>query len=136
MSLTHDSLQHLETLQKIQENLPAQVLLQKPVMFLDALDRLAPIHLEWINSQEAFLAVLKVRFKHLGLRMIENGRFALQATKTKRDVNLDTPWEVCLLPGQTYDMSMLFRASSSDTTTTCTACHHTCSGKADEDITW
>jgi hypothetical protein len=106
-----DSCQHLQTLtavQKIQSSLPPQVSLQKPVIFLDALDRLAPIHLEWINSQEAFLAVLKVRFKHVGLRMIEDGRFALQATATKRDINLNRPWEVCFYPGQAYDMSMLF----------------------------
>jgi cytochrome c553 len=105
-------------------------------MFLDALDRLAPIHLEWINSHEAFLAVLKVRFKHHGIQLIENGRFALQASKTKRDVNLNRPWEICLHPGQEYDMSMLFQDSSSPAATTCASCHHTNQGKMDEDITW
>lgn len=132
-------MQHLHTLttlRKIQDSLPPQVLLQQPVMFLDALNRLAPIHLEWINSYEAFLAVLKVRFQHLGLRMVEKGRFALQATKTKRDVDLRRPWEVCLSPGQAYDMSMLFRDSSSRLTTICTTCHHICPGVAGEDITW
>jgi hypothetical protein len=139
MTLIHDSLQHIQTrntLRKIQETLPPQVLLQKPIMFLDALDRIAPIHLEWINSYEAFLAVLKVRFKHIGLQMIENGRFALQASKTKRDVDLRKPWEACFYPGQAYDMSMLFRDSSSNRTTACTACHYPCAGTTGEDITW
>ena len=116
--------------------LPPQVLLQKPVMFLDALDRLAPIHLEWINSYEAFLAVLKVRFKHVGLKMVENGEFALQATKTKRDVDLNRPWDVCLCPGQAYDMSMLFEDLCPSPDTLCTACHYPCPGKPDEQITW
>ena len=120
----------------MQDNLPSQVLLQKPVMFLDALDRLAPIHLEWINSYEAFLAVLKVRFKHVGLKMVKNGQFALQATKTKKDVDLSRPWDVCLYPGQTYDMSMLFRDSGSSPNSLCTACHYPSSGEPDEQITW
>jgi hypothetical protein len=134
-----NSCQHLQTLtaiQKIQDSLPPQVSLQKPVIFLDALHRLAPIHLERINSQEAFLAGLKVRFKHVGLRMIEDGRFALEATATKRDINLDRPWEVCFYAGQAYDMSMLFQDASSISATICMACHYTCSGTAGEDIPW
>lgn len=116
--------------------LPPQVLLQKPVMFLDALDRLAPIHLEWINSHEAFFAVLKVRFKQVGLQMIESGRFALQATKTKRDVDLNRPWDSCMYPGQAYDMSMLFRDQCSSPNNLCTACHYPCSGNPGEEVTW
>lgn len=130
--------QHLQTyitLQKIQDMLPPQVLLQKPVMFLDALDRLAPIHLEWINSYEAFFAVLKVRFKHVGLQMIESGRFALQATKTKKDVDLNRPWDSCLYPGQAYDMSMLFPDQGSSPNNLCPACRYPCSGNPGEEIT-
>lgn len=105
-------------------------------MLLDALDRLAPVHLEWINSFKAFLAVLKVRFEHNGLQMIKDGRFVLQATKTKRDVDLSRPWDSCLLPGQAYDMSMLFQDPDSIASVTCISCHDKCSGKAGEDITW
>ena len=139
MLLIQGSMQHVQTLnalQMIQGSLPPQVMLQKPVMFLDALDRLAPFHLEWINSHEAFLAVLKVRFRSHGLRMVENGHFALQDTKMKRDIDMARPWEACLFPGQECDMSMLFRVQSSDDTTSCANCHHMCSGKAGEDITW
>ncbi|KAF7504319.1 hypothetical protein GJ744_002439 [Endocarpon pusillum] len=110
-------------------------MMQKPVMFLDALDRLAPIHLEWINSREAFFTVLKVRFKHVGLQMIESGRFALQATKTKRDVDLNRSWDSCLYPGQAYDMSMLFRDQGFSPNNSCTACYYPCSGNPGEEIT-
>lgn len=105
-------------------------------MFLDALDRLAPFHLEWINSYEAFLAVLKVRFKYQGFHMIENGHFALQASKTKRDVDLTRPWEVCLQPGQEYDMSILFLENGSPENTKCTFCFCESSGTPGQDITW
>jgi hypothetical protein len=67
----------LQILEVIHSNLPSQITQQQPVIFRDALDRVAPIHLEWINSWEAFLAVLKVRFKERGLRKIENMEFAL-----------------------------------------------------------
>jgi hypothetical protein len=126
-----------EKFQSIQNSIPPQIALQKPIMFLDALDRLAPIHLEWINSWEAFMAVLKVRFKHVGLHMIESGQFALQATKIKQDINKRRPWEACFRPGQEYDMSMLFQESTlGSRSMTCTTCHHTCAGEAGEDITW
>lgn len=134
-----DSSQHLQVLKAISQNqnsIPPQILLQKPVIFLDALDRLAPFHLEWIDSHEAFLAVLKIRFKDHGLQMVESGRFALQASKTKKDVDLNRPWNICLFPGQEYDMSMLFRDPNSENNTNCMACHHICSGKAEEDIIW
>lgn len=137
--LTCASWQHTQTfkaIQNIQKSLPPQILMQKPVMFLDALDRLAPIHLEWINSREAFLAVLKVRFKHNGLQMIEEGRFVVQATKSKRDIDLNTPWEICLLPGQEYDMSMLFDDPRPSSETVCTFCGQLCPGNTGEDITW
>jgi hypothetical protein len=135
----NSSLQHVQIFQallNIQNALPPQVTLQKPVMFLDALDRLAPIHLEWINSREAFLAVLTVRFKHVGLQMVQNGQFALQATRTKRDIDLNRPWETCFHPGQEYDMSMIFRDSSSRNDTACISCNYECTGETGQDITW
>jgi hypothetical protein len=58
---------------------------------LDALDRLAFIHLEWINSWEAFMAVLKVGFEHVSLHMVESGHFALQATRIKQDIGKRRP---------------------------------------------
>lgn len=137
--LTLISLQHVEilkVLRAIQEAIPPQVLLQKPVMFLDALGRLAPIHLDWINSYEAFLAVLKVRFKHHGLHLIEEKCFVLQATRTKRDVNFNLPWDCCLIPGQEYDMSMIFQHPGAATEAICVSCHHACAGQAGNDVTW
>lgn len=123
-------------LNKIFASLPQQVDRQQPVMFLDALGRLSPIHLEWINSKEAFLAVLKVRFKNLGLRKVEKGEFALQETKSRRDLDLSVPWEVCFFPGQIVDMSMVFRQSHQAKLGSCPACKQPCSAVAGEDVEW
>lgn len=129
----------LKTIEQSKDSLPPQVLLQQPVTFIDALDRVSSFHLDWIDSHEAFLAVLKCRFRNYGHQMIENGRFAIQASKTKRDINLNKPWNVCLFPGQEYDMSMLFQDPNrgNDTScTSCTSCHEICPGKPGDEITW
>lgn len=36
----------------LHNDIPPQVLLQRPVLFRDALDRVTPIHLDFINSPE------------------------------------------------------------------------------------
>jgi hypothetical protein len=125
-----------QALAKEQASIPAQVLLQQPIMFLDAMNRRTPVHLEWINSWEAFIAVLKVRFKHSGLSKIEAGEFALQATKTQRDIDRSRPWDACFLPGQSYDMSMIFRDANYAKVTSCPHCKCECAGESTQDITW
>lgn len=125
-----------KTLQAIQSSIPAQVLLQKPIIFLDALGRQAPIHLEWVDSYEAFLAVLKVRFKHHGLQLIKDNCFVVRATKQRHDVDFNKPWNSCVFPGQGYDMSMLFQGLESASSVICVGCRRSCVGNAGEEITW
>lgn len=133
--LTSQHIENLRAHQTIQDSLPAQVLLQKPIMFLDALGRRAPIHLEWVNSYEVFAASLKARFKDHGLQLIEDKRFVVQATKTKQDVDFNREWGLCLLSGRDYDMSMLFKGSGRSSSVACTSCHCACTGNPGEDIT-
>ena len=61
------------------------------------------------SLKQAFIAVLKVRFKDVGLRKIESGEFALEDSKSKRDLQLTKPWAVIVRPGQRISMSMIFR---------------------------
>ena len=66
-------------LQSTQDLLP-QVVLQKPVILRDACGKIAPFHLDSITSTEAFLAVLRARYKQAGvpnngLLSIENMEF-------------------------------------------------------------
>jgi hypothetical protein len=60
-------------MQKFQFQLPPQVVRQQPVYFEDAHGRVAPFHIEFINSFDAFQAVMEVRFRHLpGLKKVQN----------------------------------------------------------------
>ena len=115
---------------KAEKEIPAQVLLSKPAILHDARGRICPIHLDFINSAEvgtpihlqspiyvtlltpllqAFVAVLKVRFKDVGLRKIENGQFVLEDTRRKSVISLKSSWITVVRPGQHISMSMIFR---------------------------
>ncbi|KAI0465965.1 hypothetical protein F4859DRAFT_499353 [Xylaria cf. heliscus] len=92
-------------------NLPRQVEREHPVVMFDALGRIAPFHLEFVRSSEAFKAVLIANFRDTpsGMRKIENGDFLVQDTATKRTINLNGDWNRCFLPGQRVEMFMVFR---------------------------
>ena len=62
---------------------------------------------------QAFVAVLKVRFKDIGLRKIEKGQFALEDTTRKRSLRLSDAWSTIVRPGQHISMSMVFRLQES-----------------------
>ena len=118
------ALQQLLQLQ-LQRELPPQVPLQKPVVLLDACGRVAPFHLEFINSAEAFIAVLKVRFMQSGvtvkgLQKLDRSEFVLQ--DHRRDLSLNKSWETVFRPGQNVNMSMLFRRTSLEGT--CPSCYN------------
>ena len=57
---------------------------------------------------QAFIAVLKVRFRDIGLRKIEKGQFALEDTRRKHGLDLAKPWTTLIRPGQHISMSMVF----------------------------
>jgi hypothetical protein len=57
------------------------------------------------------VAVLKVNFKHHGnsAEKIEKGEFAIEDVATRRDIDLNTNWELCFSPGQRVEMSMVVK---------------------------
>ena len=57
---------------------------------------------------QAFIAVLKVRFKDIGLRKIEKGQFVLEDTLRKHGISLTSSWTTVVRPGQHINMSMVF----------------------------
>lgn len=90
------SVQELNQMLKVQTAIPPQVLLQKPVILLDAFGKTVPFHLDFIDSMECFTAVLKIRFRQAGvekagLSKLENGEFTIQETRHKRVVDLSKP---------------------------------------------
>jgi hypothetical protein len=113
----------LKGLERMERILPAQVLWQQPVIFLDATNRLMPLHLECINSLEIFLAVLQVKFQGLGEEKIRRREFYLQDSTTKDPIDIGRrPWNRCFYPGQAVEMSMTFEHASSTDSMICAAC--------------
>lgn len=104
-------LQRQNTLE-LEKQIPPQVLLQRPVVLLDACGKMAPFHLEFINSMEAFVAVLKVRFKQngvssQGLKKLDRLEFELH--DRQQELPVTGRWEKIFKPGQKVDMTMVFR---------------------------
>lgn len=112
------SLEQLRYMLQVQSMVPAQVLLQPPVILLDAFGKLAPFHLDFIDSSEAFLSVLKIRFRKAGarpygLQKLDRGEFSIQETGQQRAIDIAKPWEAVFKPGQRVDMSMVFNRMTS-----------------------
>ncbi|KAL6715767.1 hypothetical protein ACLMJK_006728 [Lecanora helva] len=119
MALTHQNKQMMQNIEdlkavlRLQVAVPPQVLLQQPVVFLDPFGKRAPFHLEFIDSPECFIAVLKARFSKAGvtpagLSKLENHDFLLQDSRRRRPINLNREWSSVFRPGQNVDMSMVF----------------------------
>lgn len=133
------SVQDLNRMLQMQISIPPQVLLQQPVILLDAFGKIAPFHLEFIDSLEAFLAVLKIRFRQAGveqagLAKIDRREFAIQDTRRKRALDLNKPWSYVFQPGQETDMSMVFHRFACPPST-CPGCSRN-NGGEDEQTQW
>lgn len=73
---------------------------------------MTPLHLEFLDSWEAFEAVLEVRFRQLpGHRKIKQREYALRNNALQRDVEKSLAFTRCFLPGKRIDMSMVFDGS-------------------------
>ena len=117
--------QKLLNMLELQRNIPPQVLLQQPVIFVDAFARVAPFHLEFIDSAEAFLAIIRIKFEQAGvgragLRKLKRSEFEIQETTGQRRIDLGRPWASVFQPGQRVSMSMVFQRLVSPST--CPAC--------------
>lgn len=107
------SIEDMRIMLQLQAKVPPQVLLQQPVIFLDPFGKTAPFHLEFIDSSECFMAVLKVRFSNAGvtpagLSKLDNHDFLIQDSRRRRPIDLKKNWASVFRPGQNVDMSMIF----------------------------
>lgn len=107
------SIKDMRTMLQLQAKVPPQVMLQQPVIFLDPFGKTAPFHLEFIDSSECFMAVLKARFSNAGvtsagLSKLDNGDFLIQDSRRRRPIDLKRNWASVFRPGQNVDMSMIF----------------------------
>ena len=107
------SIENLKAMLQLQSSIPPQVQLQQPVILLDPFGKTAPFHLDFIDSSDCFIAVLKARFSKAGvtpagLSKLENHDFLIQDTERKRPINLNKTWSSVFRPGQNVNMSMIF----------------------------
>ncbi|USP81718.1 hypothetical protein yc1106_08992 [Curvularia clavata] len=100
----------LDMQKAVPTQIPPQIDRQQPIFFEDAHGRVAPFHIEFINSLEAFQAVMEVRFRHVpGLKKIKRNEYLIQEHGSRRKLNLQAPWESVFLPGRKVVMSMIFQ---------------------------
>ncbi|MCJ1388796.1 hypothetical protein MMC18_001646 [Xylographa bjoerkii] len=125
-------------IQNLLTKIPSQVERQQPVHLIDALGKVAPFHLEFIRSHDAFISVLKCNFSKIGsgAEKIENRESAIQETHSKRDIDLNRDWDCCFLPGQRVEMSMIFRQRDKAITDSdvCPGCNVLSEAAEDEDV--
>ena len=96
-----------------QQKLPAQILLQQPVLLLDPFGKIAPFHLDFVDSAECFFAVLHVRFAKAGVKVgglskLDNREFSLEDIQRKKEIDFQRPWTRVFRPGQQVDMRMVY----------------------------
>jgi hypothetical protein len=121
---------------KMQSSLPAKVEDQKPVYFVDACGFQARIDLTWINSWEAFFAVLGVRFKQRGLKIVDRKQFVLEDAQSNRLVDSTRPFESCFMPGRKITMDACFDEKE-QTGNCCPSCRYQePDTEADQAIDW
>ncbi|KAK7697432.1 hypothetical protein SLS64_013513 [Diaporthe eres] len=99
-------------MQQVLCSIPPQIEREQPVLFEDAHGRLTPFHVEFINSHNAFQAVLEARFENMpGLRKVRNLEYAMQDTQSKLVLDLSRPWEHIIRPGRNEnpDCRMVYR---------------------------
>ena len=87
---------------------------EEPIIFEDALGRIAPIHLRFISSWEAFDAILLIRFKNrAGFEMVKRKEYTLHEQSTNREIDQAADWDTSIIPGEKINMSLTFKIDSS-----------------------
>jgi hypothetical protein len=119
----------------MQHNLPPQINRQQPVYFIDACGQHAPFHLEFINSWEAFKAVLEVRFKYKGPQKIRRGEYVLERASNKMALSREAPWEHSFQSGLTYTMDVMFDVPN-QTTNCCPVCRLEAQESLEAEVDW
>ncbi|CAO2654749.1 Nn.00g114820.m01.CDS01 [Neocucurbitaria sp. VM-36] len=126
----------------IQAILPSRLergMIEEPFILEDPIGRVAPVHLQFVTSWEAFNAILEVRFRDIqGYSKIKQRKYGLQDRSTGRDILQTRRWDGAFLPGQRVEMSLLFETKggtvSDDAHVFCPGCQATSAGGNEADI--
>lgn len=130
----------LRNLLELRASLPGHLeraLIEEPFMLEDAVGRLTPVHLQFINSWAAFDGVIEERFRNYpGHKKILSKEYVLQEHRTKKDISRNRPWEGTFLPGSRVDMSMLFEETQDISRYSCPGCQLVSDSPCEEDVQW
>ncbi|KAF2274241.1 uncharacterized protein EI97DRAFT_435336 [Westerdykella ornata] len=135
---------HMETYQAILRihslllsGAPEKSLIEEPFILEDAIGRVAPVHLQFITSWDAFEAVLESRFKNMpGSNKVCSKLYQLQEAGTGREIDKRRPWQRAFRPGQRVNMSLLFESAlnEQDWMSTCPGCRATSANALDAEV--
>lgn len=114
---------------------------EDPFILEDAIGRVAPVHLRFINSWKAFQAVMEIRFQgKQGLKKICRKEYVLQESATGREVDLSLEFDDAILPGQKITMSLVFKRDATDQSTQtmahCPRCNMISEQPTNTDVLW
>jgi hypothetical protein len=125
-----------QRVERANESIPAQILWQQPVHFLDASNRRWPLHLDFITSWRFFLAVLELKLGEKSREKIRKREFYLRESATRHRIDIDQDWSHCFSPGQAIDMMMTFELAGILNSDVCQACGFEAVGNVDESSEW
>jgi hypothetical protein len=118
-----------------------RTLCEDPFILEDAIGRIAPVHLRFINSWQAFDAVMEIRFQgKQRLLKIQKKEYVLQETATKLEISRLAEFSNAFLPGQKILMALVFKEKSNSeelkSDAQCPRCQTTSTEPANVDILW
>ena len=110
----------------------------EPFILEDAIGRMSPVHMQFINSWDALDAVLELRFRKIqGYAKVKRLEYTFQEHSTKRVISRTRNWEGAFIPGQRIDMSLIFDFKDpSAVRTTCPSCKMASQDSRDTETEW
>ncbi|KAF1849519.1 apses-domain-containing protein [Cucurbitaria berberidis CBS 394.84] len=98
----------------LQTSLPSRLergLIEEPFLLEDPIGRIAPVHLQFVTSWEAFNSILEIRFQSVqGHIKMKERMYGLQDGATGREIEQSRNWQSAFLPGQRVEMSFIFHS--------------------------
>ena len=86
-----------EAVVALQRVLPSHLeraMFRDPFVLEDAIGRISPVHMDFINSWDAFDAILRLCFQDVqGYKKVQNKEYIFQEHATKREIKRICPWE-------------------------------------------
>ncbi|KAL9109190.1 MAG: hypothetical protein Q9227_006115 [Pyrenula ochraceoflavens] len=125
----------LDVQASIQSNL-GRSLVQEPCILEDAIGRVAPVHTQFVNSWEAFEAVLELQFKNFDdSGIIQDRQYILLEHTNKQEIIRSRPFEDVFLPGKKILMSVVLENEAIQEPS-CPRCEAALRSREESEVQW